>query len=376
MSNSSSARHIPQASPLASYRAHATAIEAAIRRVAESGTYLSGDETRMFEGGFAAFCGARHAVGTSNGTDALWLALKACGIGPGDEVITVSHTAVATVAAIELCGATPVLVDVDARSLTLDPGQLESAASERTRAVVPVHLYGQPGDLKPIVEFCQQHGARLVEDCAQAAGARYRGVRVGSVGDAGVFSFYPTKNLGALGDAGMAVTNSADLAAEMRALREYGWRDARRVSERVGRNTRIDEIQASILRAKLPQLDAENGRRRELAALYTELLAGLSELSLPRHFYSAPSVFHQYVVRTPARDALARHLREAGIGSAIHYPVPVHRQPAYQGRYKVRGSLTETERATAEVLSLPMFPELEMADAIAVTDAIRRFFRS
>lgn len=364
---------IPQASPLANYRAHAAGIDAAIRRVLDSGTYLSGAETRAFEAEFAAFLGVAHAVGTSNGTDALWLALAGCGIGAGDEVITVSHTAVATAAAIEMSGATPVFVDVDPRSLTLDPRGLESAKTSRTRAVVAVHLYGQPADLEAIGEFCQRHGCRLIEDCAQATGASYRGRRVGCIGDAGAFSFYPTKNLSALGDGGMVVTNSAARAAEMRALREYGWRDAARLSERSGRNARLDELQAAILHVKLPFLEAENARRQQLARAYHAALADCETLTLPKESDAGQSVYHQYVIRSPHRDALAAHLRNAGIATAIHYPVPIHAQPAY--RWATHESLPETTRAAAEVLSLPMFPEMEPAVAAEVAAELLEFVR-
>lgn len=376
-----SAASIPQANPLANCRANASEIDAAVRRVLESGVYLSGSETAAFEAEFARFIGVSHGVGASSGTDALWLALAGCGIGLGDEVITVSHTAVATAAAIDLSGATPIFVDVNPRTYTLDPRQLEQAKTSRTRAVLPVHLYGQPADLAPMVDFCRRHDLLLIEDCAQAAGAFCGGRRVGSIADAGVFSFYPTKNLSALGDAGMVVTNSSFLAAEMRALREYGWRDKERLSERTGRNARMDEMQAAILRVKLPHLDRDNERRRQLARDYSEALASIDEITLPAEGEMSASVFHQYVIRSQQRDALSSALRADGIATAIHYPIPIHAQPAYRGRGLVRNtgrgseqSLPETERAAAEVLSLPMFPELSAAQIESVTAAIREFF--
>jgi dTDP-4-amino-4,6-dideoxygalactose transaminase len=368
-------------SPLANYHAHAAEIDAAIRRVLESGRYLSGAETEALEREFAAFIEAKTVVAVSNGTDALWLALAGCGIGRGDEVITVSHTAVATVAAIELSGATPVFVDIDPQTLTLDPQLLAAARSECTRAVIPVHLYGQPANLDPIVDFCRQHHLRLIEDCAQAAGARYRGRRIGNFGDAAAFSFYPTKNLAAIGDAGMVVTNSGELAEKMKSLRQYGWRNEQRISEHLGRNARMDEIQAAILRAKLPYLDQENARRQELAALYIESLAGLADITLPAEPAFGRSVFHQYVIRSRRRDALAKFLRAHGIATAIHYPTPVHAQPAYRSR-PVAGTapgmnelLPETMRAAREVLSLPMYPELSSAAAQNVSEAIQSFLR-
>jgi len=373
---------IPQASPLASYRAHAVEIDAAINRVLESGTSLAGAETKSFEREFARYIGVRHVVGTSNGTDALWLALTACGIGAGDEVITVSHTAVATVAAIDLCGATPVFVDIDPRSFTLDPHELEAALSANTRAVIPVHLYGQAADLDPILKFCRQHDLRMIEDCAQSAGAFYRGQRLGSIGDAGAFSFYPTKNLSALGDAGAVVTNSSSHASAMRALREYGWFDARRLSERPGRNARLDEIHAAILRVKLPRVDEANRCRQHLAELYTESLADLRDVIVPTECGFGRSIFHQYVIRFPRRDALAAHLRARGIATAVHYPIPVHLQPAYSARGRTRPLLAEakdplpaTSHAASEVLSLPMFPELGPSAVKEVTAAIRTFVR-
>ncbi len=373
---------ILQANPGANYCAHAAEIDAAIRRVLDSGVYLSGAETATFEKEFARFIGVEHGVGASSGTDALWLALAACGVGAGDEVITVSHTAVATAAAIELCGATPIFVEIDPRSLTLDPRSLEAARTSRTRAIVPVHLYGQPADLDPIAAFCRRHDLRLIEDCAQATGARYRGRRVGSIGDAGAFSFYPTKNLSALGDGGMVVTNSESLGAEMRALREYGWRDAQRWSERSGRNARLDEIQAAILRAKLLHLDVENARRERLAREYSEQLAAVEGITRPLGLEFGTSVFHQYAIRSRERDALAKHLRAAGIATAIHYPMPIHTQPAYRDRGLAGSSaaneaktLPETLRAAAEVLSLPMFPELELSAVQIVARTVAEFVR-
>jgi dTDP-4-amino-4,6-dideoxygalactose transaminase len=366
---------IPQASPLANYRLHAAEIDEAIRRVLDSGIYLTGDETRSFEEEFASFIGVAHAIGTSSGTDALWLALAGHEVGAGDEVITVSHTAVATAAAIEFCGATPIFVDIDPRSMTLDPRGLEAARTSRTRAVVVVHLYGQAADLDPIVDFCRWHGLRLIEDCAQATGASYRGRRVGSLGDAGAFSFYPTKNLGALGDGGMVVTNSSRAAGEMRALREYGWRTATRLSERSGRNARIDELQAAILRVKLPRLDAENTRRQQIARIYDNALAAVESLTLPVAWDFAPGVYHQYAIRSLRRAGLAAHLSASGIATAIHYPVPIHMQPAYRKRgLTAKGAaLPETTRVAAEVLSLPMFPELETTAVEEVAATVAEF---
>ena len=368
---------IPQTDPRAAYQAQAAEIDAAVSRVLRGGRYLLGPETEAFETEWAQYVGVAHAVTAASGTDALHLALRACGIGGGDEIITVSHTAVATVAAVDLCGATPVVVDIAAGEFNLDPGKLEAARTERTRAVVLVHLYGQPADVGAVTAFCGEHALRLIEDCAQAHGASYGGRQVGSFGDAAAFSFYPTKNLGALGDGGAATTNDPALAETMRALRQYGWRGRRYVSEEAGWNGRMDELQAAVLRVKLRTLDADNDKRRALAAVYDERLRGAEGLQLPSPGgVSCRGVYHQYVVRCVNRDALAEGLRAAGISTLIHYPVPVHQQPAYSGRRLARGSMYETERAAREVLSLPMFPQLGVENAGQVSDAILHVLES
>jgi len=366
---------IPQNDPKAAYLAQREAIEAAVARVLESGWYILGEEVAGFEREFAAWLGLADAVGVANGTDALVLALRACGVGTGDTVATVSHTAVATVAAIEIVGARPLLLDIDARSCTMDAGALEAALASPpagpVRAIVPVHLYGHPADLSAIVPLAERHGAALIEDCAQAHGATWEGRRVGGFGDAACFSFYPTKNLGALGDGGMVATRRPEIAERLRMLREYGWR-ARYVSDIAGMNSRLDELQAAILRVKLTRLDADNARRRAIAAAYDAALAGTGLLA-PTRDPRAEHVFHQYVVRAEARDALRDRLKEAGIGTNIHYPVPVHLQPAYAGRVALGpGGLPETERAAREVLSLPMYPQLADAQVAEVAAAIRR----
>jgi dTDP-4-amino-4,6-dideoxygalactose transaminase len=366
---------ILQTSPLASYRARAEEIDAAIQRVLRGGRYLLGPETEAFEAEFAAYIGAAHCLGASSGTEALHLVLRALGMGAGDEVITVSHTAVATVAAIDLCGARPVLVDIEPDGLQLGPAALEPALTARTRAVVLVHLYGQPADIGAVASFCSRRGLRLIEDCAQAHGAFYGDKRVGGCGDAAAFSFYPTKNLGAIGDGGAVVTNDPAIAATVRALRQYGWREQRYVSAEPGWNARLDELQAAILRVKLRALDADNARRRAVAGVYAEILAEVHGLTLPAEFPGRPSVYHQYVVRCAGRDALAEHLRAANIQTLVHYPVPVHRQPAYAARDLAIGAMTETERAAREVLSLPMYPELELEDVRLVAQEIKAFFR-
>jgi dTDP-4-amino-4,6-dideoxygalactose transaminase len=357
--------------PQAQYLAHKAEINEAIGRVLESGWYVLGKEAEAFEREFAAYVGAGHAIGVGSGTEALHLALKACDIGAGDEVITVAHTAVATVAAIELTGAIPVFADIEDRYCTLDPVRLEQLITPRTRAIIPVHLYGQAADLDPILEIARRHGVTVIEDCAQAHGARYRDRPVGSFGALACFSFYPTKNLGAIGDGGMVTTANAALAEKVRLLREYGWAE-RYVSHIAGWNSRLDELQAAVLRVKLRYLDADNAARGRIAASYGAALAGCG-LRLPETRLGSSHVFHLYVVRSAQREALRSHLQRAGIAAGIHYPVPVHKQPAYISRFPA--SLPVTERAANEVLSLPIYPELGDAEVSTVIDAVLGFFR-
>jgi dTDP-4-amino-4,6-dideoxygalactose transaminase len=353
--------------PKAQYVAHKEEIDAALARVLSGGWYILGQEVKAFEEEFAAYCGVKHGVGVGSGTEAVHLALRACDIGPGDEVITVSHTAVATVSAIELCGATPVMVDIEPDHFTIDPEKVRAAITARTKAIVPVHIYGQPVELGAILELGKKHGVRVIEDCAQAHGATYHGKRVGSWGDVGCFSFYPTKNLGALGDGGLVVTNDARLAENLRLLREYGWAE-RYVSHTVGFNSRLDEIQAAVLRCKLRHLDADNATRLRHADTYDNSLRELS-LTLPKRRAGATHVSHLYVVRTPGRDRVLAQVRKDGVGALIHYPVPVHLQPAYRHRGRGEGSLPVTERAAREILSLPMYPELAPNELEAVVKA-------
>ncbi|MDW8269626.1 MAG: DegT/DnrJ/EryC1/StrS family aminotransferase [Anaerolineae bacterium] len=357
---------IPQTDPRANYLAHKAEIDAAIAAVLEGGRYILGQEVAAFEAEFAAYIGVGHAVGVASGTDALELALRAAGIGSGDAVFTVSHTAVATVAAIERRGATPVLVDIDPTTYTMDPNRLEEAIRSvrrspsstvpRPAAIIPVHLYGHPADMTAILTIARRYDLVVIEDGAQAHGATWRGRRVGAWGHLAAFSFYPTKNLAALGDGGAVVTDDAGLAERVRLLRQYGWRQ-RYVSELPGVNSRLDELQAAVLRVKLRHLDRENERRRQIAAAYTRLLAD-SGLGLPVCRPEAEPVYHQYVVRTPLREALQARLTAAGIGTLVHYPQAVHQQPAYAGRLPLGGPLSHSETAAAQVLSLPMYPEL------------------
>lgn len=357
------------ANPKAQYQAHKAEIDQALLGVLERGRYILGDECRLFEQEFAAYCGVAHAVGVGSGTEALHLALKACGIGAGDEVITVAHTAVATVAAIEQAGATPVFVDIEPDFFTLDAGRLERAITPKTKAVVPVHLYGQMADMPAIMDIARRHGLRVIEDCAQSHGAAYRDRRAGSWGDMACFSFYPTKNLGALGDGGAVVTSDKVLAKDARLLREYGW-EKRYVSSTVGWNTRLDEIQAAVLRVKLRHLDEDNASRRRIAGLYAGSL-GDCDLQLPAVRASSSHVFHLFVVRSRRRDDLLTQLQASAVQALIHYPVPIHLQPAYAGRLPGASTLPETERAAVEILSLPMYPELSEEDTRTVIAAVR-----
>ncbi|MFC3674345.1 DegT/DnrJ/EryC1/StrS family aminotransferase [Ferrovibrio xuzhouensis] len=371
---------IPQTNPKATYLEQKPAIDAAIRRVLDSGWYVGGEEVAAFEAEFAAWSGSRHAVAVASGTDALIVALRGLGVGPGDAVITVSHTAVATVAAIELTGATPVLVDVD-HYWTLDPERLEAllanwpAEAPKAKALIPVHLYGQPAAMPALQAIADRHGLAVLEDNSQAHGAMLGGRMVGRWGKVAAYSLYPTKNLGAIGDGGIITTDDDALAEIMRALREYGWRQ-RYISDIAGMNSRLDPLQAAILRTKLTSLDHDTARRQAVAARYTEGLAGLAGLALPAVRDGAVPAWHQYVIDAGARrDALQAALREAGIGTLVHYPVPVHLQPAYKGRIVLGpGGLPRTEAAAGSILSLPMFPQLADADVAAVIAAVRRIW--
>lgn len=362
---------IPVTNPGAQLAALRPEIDEAIIRVLNSGFYILGPEVEAFEREFADYIGTTHAVGVANGTDALALGLRALGVGPGDEVITVSHTAVATVAAIEQAGATPVLVDVEPGFLTLDPEKLDEVLTDRTRAVVPVHLYGQAADLTQIQSFCQRHGLALVEDVSQAHGATWNGARLGSIGNVGVFSCYPTKNLGALGDAGIVVTNDSAVADRLRRLRQYGWQE-RNLSLEPGVNSRLDEMQAAILRVKLRHLDSGNAARRVIAERYTSVLAE-TPIQPPTTRPEAEHVFHLYVIEAADRDDLRKSLAQRGLGSAVHYPLAVHQQTAYRDRIRTSASMAVTEEAVERILSLPMYPELSEAEIAQVVSALTNF---
>lgn len=341
-------------------------LEAAAKRVLHSGWYILGPELEAFERDFAAYHGVSHAIGVANGTDAIELALRALGIGPGDEVITVAHTAVATVCAVERTGARPVLVDIHEATRTLDPAAAAAAVTPRTKAIVPVHLYGHPADMEALAELAARHGLAIVEDCAQAHGARMEGRLAGTIGHLGAFSFYPTKNLGAYGDGGAVITDDAVLAERVRRLRNYGQEDRYHHAER-GQNSRLDEMQAALLRVKLAHLDSHNAIRRRLAGEYSRRLAGVAT---PACRAGAEPVFHLYVVRHPRRNPLMEALRERGIGTLIHYPVPVHLQKGYRDLGYAPGSLPVTERTADEILSLPLYVGLTPEAVGSVSDTV------
>ncbi|MCY4467032.1 MAG: DegT/DnrJ/EryC1/StrS family aminotransferase [Chloroflexi bacterium] len=341
-------------------------INAALLRAADSGWYILGPEVEAFEREFAAYHGVSHAVGVANGTDAIELALRAGGVGAGDEVITVAHTALATVAAIEATGAVPILADIDADIFTLCPDAARAAITPRTVAIVAVHLYGGTADLDALVELAQAHDLLLIEDCAQAHGALYKGRPVGTIGRLGAFSFYPTKNMGAYGDGGAVITDDDALADRLRKLRNYGQSSRYRHHSR-GTNSRLDELQAAILRVKLAHLDGLNGRRRAIAALYDANLTGVRK---PSARADCQHVYHLYVIRAAQRDQLMKDLQERGIGTLIHYPVPVHLQESHRDLGLGEGSLPQTERAAREILSLPLYIGLSDDDALRVCEVI------
>ena len=358
---------IPVASPLAQTQAYAQEIQDAIKDVVNSGWYVLGDFVSKFENAFAAFLGAQFCVGVASGTDALILALKAIGIQPGDEIITVSHTAVATVAAIEQLGAVPVFADIDPVTRCLDPSCIDDLVSDKSRAIVPVHIYGQPAPMEEIHAIARQHDLKIVEDCAQAHGAEINGIKVGNFGDAAAFSFYPTKNLGAMGDGGAVVTNTAEIAWSVKALREYGW-EKRYVSSFPGMNSRLDELQAAVLAAKLPYLARDTAKRRGVAGRYRKSINN-RHLTPPPEVKGTLHAMHLFVMESKNRESFRKFLKDAGIGTAVHYPEPIHKQPAYAGRIRGCDHLTCTEKLYNGIVSLPMYPELndQQVDKICTT---------
>ncbi|NOZ20341.1 MAG: DegT/DnrJ/EryC1/StrS family aminotransferase [Planctomycetes bacterium] len=346
-------------------------IDAAVAEVFESGWFVLGKNVEAFEQEFAQYCGTEFAVGVGSGVEAIHLALLACGIGPGDEVITVAHTAVPTALGISFAGATPVFVDILPDTYVMDVDQVEAKITDRTKAILPVHLYGLTVDMDPLLELATDHGIKVIEDAAQAHGATYKGQRAGAIGDAGCFSFYPSKNLGAFGEGGLVTTNDETVADQVRMLRNYGQED-RYHHKLKGYNSRLDELQAATLRVKLRRLAEWNARRREIAVTYNK---GLSDSGVitPVEPLGREHVYHLYVVRSRARDALREHLKEQDVGTQIHYPIPVHLQEAYSDLGLGEGALPETERAAADILSLPIYPELTDDEVRQVIEAVKSF---
>jgi dTDP-4-amino-4,6-dideoxygalactose transaminase len=362
---------IPLVDLKAQYLSIKDEIDAAIQRVVDSTGFIMGPDVRAFEGEFARFCGVRYALGVDSGTAALHLAFLACDIGPGDEVITTPHTFIATIGMLGRVGARPVFVDIDPRTYNMDPARIEAAITERTKAILPVHLYGQPAEMDPILEIADKHGLKVIEDAAQAHGAEYKGRRAGSMGHVAIFSFYPGKNLGAYGDAGAVVTDDGEIAEKVRLLRNHGRRDKYEHLLQ-GFNYRIDTLQAAILRAKLAHLKEWNEARRRRAAAYRGFLGDL-DLVLPYEPEHVRAVYHLFVVRLQERDALLEYLRERGISTGIHYPIPLHLQPACRHLGHKEGDFPITEESARQVLSLPMYPELTQVQIQEVVRAIKEF---
>lgn len=367
--------NVPFVDLAAQYRTIQAEADAAVAGVLSKSDFVLGEAVDAFEEEFAQYCGTRFAIGVDSGYSALELILRGYGIGPGDEVITAANTFIATALAISTCGATPVLVDADPTTYNIDPQQIEAAITPRTRAIMPVHLYGQPADMDPILAIARQHNVRVIEDAAQAAGARYKGRRAGNLGDAAAFSFYPAKNLGAYGDGGAIVTSDPDLVDQVRLLRNLGQR-AKYNHEIKGYNHRLDTLQAAVLSVKLPYLDAWNGARRAHAQRYAQLLADLP-VSLPATGPAGAGEamehsYHLYVIRTAEREMLQQHLGQADIATGIHYPVPIHLQPAFAELGYQRGDFPVTERLMNEILSLPMYPELSPVAIEYVAHTVRQ----
>ena len=366
--------NIPFVDLQSQYQSIKAEADAAVLAVMQRGDFVLGGAVSDFERIFAEYCGAKYAVGVDSGYSALELIVRAYGIGPGDEVITAANTFIATTLAISNTGATPVLVDIDPETYNIDPAKIAAAITPRTRAIMPVHLYGQPVDMDPIMAIARKHGLYVFEDAAQGSGARYKGRRVGSLGHAAAFSFYPGKNLGAYGDGGMVVTDDAEVAEKVRLLRNIGQR-VKYYHEVKGFNHRLDTIQAAVLKVKLPHLDGWNAERRRAAASYAEMLADLP-LITPRTADYAEHIFHLYVVRVHNREPLMEYLKERGIATGLHYPIPIHLQPAYSELGYKAGDFPITEAYAETILSLPIFPELTDEKVAYVVDAIRAFYQA
>lgn len=344
-------------------------IQRVIGNVIDSGSFAGGPFVERFEEEFANYCGSSHAIGVGSGTDAIWLTLTAMGIGPHDEVVTVPMSFIATAEAISLTGAKPVFVDIDPTTYTMDPSALERAITSRTKALIPVHLFGQVADMEPILKLALKYNLKVIEDAAQSHGAEYQNRKAGSIGHAGCFSFYPGKNLGAIGEAGAIITNDPQLARQLKALRDHG--QTRKYHHQViGWNSRMDGIQAAVLSFKLPNLDKENNQRRAHAAAYDQLLGTINEVSCPRIGKLRTHSYHIYSVRTPERERVLRVLSKNDIGYGIHYPVPIHLQPAYQDLGHKVGDFPVSEACSKSFISLPIFPALSSNQIQSVGEAL------
>ncbi len=349
-------------------------MDEAIQRVLNTTSFIMGEELIKFEKEFALFCNAKYAIGVANGSDALILALRACGIGEDDEVITVPHTFIATTEAITHVGGKVVFVDIDPKTYIIDVSKIEEKINEKTKAIIPVHLYGQPADMDPIIELAKKYNLKAIEDAAQAHGAEYKGKKVGSIGDVACFSFYPGKNLGAYGDAGMITTNSEEIAKKVKLLRNHGRITKKYEHEIEGYSSRLDNLQAAILRVKLKYLNNWNDSRRNNAKKYNELLNNTAGIITPYEADYAKHVYHLYVIRTEERDKLREELKSKGIATGIHYPIPLHLQPAYNYLGHKKGNFPITEKASQEILSLPMFAELTEEQIEEIVEIIKNYY--
>jgi dTDP-4-amino-4,6-dideoxygalactose transaminase len=360
---------IPLVDLKAQYLSIKDEIDSAIARVVENTSFILGPEVEAFEKEFADFCESEHCIGCASGTDAIALALQGLGVGPGDEVITVSFTFIATAEAVTMVGARPVFVDVRDDTLLMDVPKIEAAITPRTKAILPVHLYGQMADMDPLMEIADKHGLKVVEDAAQAHGARYKGRRAGTIGDAAAFSFYPGKNLGAYGDAGAVVTGDGELATWLRKARDHG-RESKYEHDFESRSSRMDGLQAAVLMAKLKHLEEWNERRRKIAGYYSDLIRGMNNVYTVKVSSDCESVYHLYVLRVTEREVVLKKLHERGIRAGVHYPIPLHMQGAYRHLGVTEGHLSVSEKASSNILSLPLFPELSEDSAESVVGAL------
>ena len=352
-----------------------TELEQAVSKVFDRGYFILGPELEKFESGFSNYIGCGYGIGVANGTDAIQVALMACGIGEGDEVITAPNTAVPTVSAIVSAGAKPVFADIDPVTYLIDPESIKKQITAKTKAVVPVHLYGQCCDMDAVTAVAEENNLAVIEDCAQAHGAMYKGRKAGTFGTVSAFSFYPTKNMGGYGDGGMIVTNDNKICKACKQIRNYGFED-RYITVQPGINSRLDEIQCAFLSVKLKYIDDYNNKRVELAQYYTEKLSGIPALKLPCIANERRHIFHLYVINTDRRDELQNYLKDSGIGTLIHYPVPLHLQQAYIYLGYKAGDFPQSEKACSNILSLPLYPSLDRVDQDKVIDSIRKFFKS